>query len=132
MPTPGWKPLAVLLAASGVLHFAKPDPYARIVPKGLGDAHRWVAVSGAAELACAAGLASSRTRRGAALAAAGLFVAIFPANVQMAVAAWRSDRAGRGYQVGTLARLPLQAPLVAWALSVGRAARSAPSVRSSR
>jgi uncharacterized membrane protein len=129
MPTPGWKPLAALLAASGVLHFATPEPYARIVPKGLGDARRWVAVSGAAELACAAGLANARTRRVAALASAALFVAVFPANVQMAATAMRSDRASRGYRAGALARLPLQAPLVAWALAVSRRAGSAGSRR---
>ncbi|GAA4353694.1 DoxX family protein [Angustibacter luteus] len=123
MPSWGWKPLAALLATSGALHFARPRPFESIVPRQLGDPGPWVAVSGAAELACAAGLALPRTRRWAGLATAALFVGVFPANVQMAVTAQRSARASRGYRAGTLARLPLQAPLVAWALAIARTPR---------
>lgn len=97
------------------MHFARPRPFQRIVPPWLGDPAPWVAVSGAAELACAAGLAMPRTRRSAALGTAALFVAVFPANVQMALDA----RSGPlWYRVGAWARLPLQVPLVLWALSV--------------
>lgn len=123
MRSPGWKPLSALLAVSGVLHFATPTPYASIVPRRLGRPRAWVYASGLAELACAAGLADRRSRPGAALAAAALFVAVFPANVQMAVTAMRSTRAGAAYRGVALARLPLQVPLVAWALGVRSAAR---------
>ncbi len=123
---PGWAPLSVLLAAAGVLHFVKPAPYAAIVPAALGDPLPWVYASGVAEIACAAGLALTRTRSRAALATALLFVAVFPANVQMAVTALRSDTASSLTQAITLARLPLQVPLVLWALSVRRRATSRP------
>ncbi|GAB2679339.1 DoxX family protein [Thalassiella azotivora] len=122
-PRPGWRPLALLLAGVGVLHFAQPGPFARIVPRRLGDPYPWVYGSGVAELACAAGLAAPRTRRAAALATAALFVGVFPANVQMAVTAHRSSRASTATKVVSTARLPLQGPLVWWALDV--AARSA-------
>jgi len=112
----------VLLAGAGVLHFAEPAAYASIVPGRLGDPLPWVYASGVAEIACAAGLARARTRRGAALATAVLFVAVFPANVQMALTALRSDSAGTATQVVTVARLPLQVPLVLWAWSVRRRA----------
>ena len=49
--------------------------------------------------------------------AAVLFVAVFPANVQHAVQADGAE------QVGALLRLPLQVPLVLWALQVRRSAR---------
>ena len=117
-----WPPLAALLAGSGVLHLLRPAPFAAIVPRPLGDPLPWVYGSGVAELACAAGLTTARTRSGAALATAALFVAVYPANVQMALTAMRSPRASTGYRVGTLVRLPLQLPLVLWALSVRRRA----------
>jgi uncharacterized membrane protein len=57
-----------------------------------------------------------RTRRSAATTAAALFVVVFPANVQMAV-----DPGGVPRWLA-IARLPLQVPLVLWALQVRRAA----------
>src|SRR6266567_1714395 len=81
--------LALLLATAGVTHFAAPKPYDRIVPDSLpGPARAWTYGSGAAELAVAAAVAMPRTRRLGALAAAGLFAAVFPANVKMALD-WR-------------------------------------------
>ncbi|GAB3676210.1 DoxX family protein [Angustibacter aerolatus] len=117
---PGWRPLAGVLASSGVLHLVRPGPFASIVPRWLGDPVPWVHGSGVAEIACAVGLALPRTRRVAALSTAALFVAVFPANVQMAVTALRSERASTAFQVVALARLPLQVPLVLWALRVRR------------
>ena len=116
---PAFAPLSLLLAAAGVLHLVKPDPFASIVPSQLGDPVPWVYASGVAEIACAAGLSVARTRRVAGLATAALFVAVFPANVQMAVTAVRTDESTLT-QVLTLARLPLQVPLVLWALAARR------------
>src|ERR1700759_2743742 len=85
--------LAALLAGSGVLPFAQPRPYDSIVPRSLpGSPRAWTYVSGVAELAIAAALATPRTRRLGGLAAAGLFAAVFPANVKMA-ADWRDKPA---------------------------------------
>ncbi len=81
--------------------------------------------SGVAEIACAAGLSVTRSRRLAALASAGLLVAVFPGNVHQASSALRSSRASRRYRAATLARLPVQAPLVAWAVRVARVAGEA-------
>ncbi len=113
--------LAALLSVTGTTHFLSPRMYARIVPKWLGNPYPYVYVSGAAELACAAGLLSRRTRGKAGWAAAALFVVVFPANVQMAVDARREPA---WYRAATYARLPLQLPLVWWAVSVGRQART--------
>ena len=122
---PSWRPLAVLLAAAGVTHALAPKVYDPLVPRWLGAPRPWVLGSGAAEVACAAGLALPRTRRAAALATAALFVLVFPGNVQMAVTAVRSPRASTGYRAVALARLPLQVPLVRWALRVAAASRRA-------
>jgi uncharacterized membrane protein len=114
--------LAGLLAAAGATHFSVPAAYDRIVPRALpGKARWWTYGSGVAELALAAAIVHPRARPTAAAAAAGLFVAVFPANLQMA-RDWR-DR-GALKRTTAYARLPLQAPLVAWALDVRRRARS--------
>ncbi|WP_059010987.1 DoxX family protein [Streptomyces specialis] len=112
--------LAALLGAAGVLHFTAPKYFDPLVPRQLpGDARAWTYGSGVAELACAAAVALPATRRAGALASAALFVAVFPGNVKMA-----KDWSGRGTALRTLgyARLPLQVPLVRWALKVRREA----------
>ena len=116
---PGWRPLAVLLAVAGATHFARPRIYEPLIPARLGDPRPWVLGSGAAELACAAGLALPRTRRAAATASAVLFLGVFPGNVKMAVDAHRRT-APAALRVGSLVRLPMQAPLVWWALRIAR------------
>ena len=108
--------LALLLAAAGGSHFAAPRVYNSIIPRVLpGRPRMWTYLSGAAELAVAAAVAHPKTRRGGALAAAGLFAAVFPANVKMA-RDWRQRPPA--YRTAAYARLPLQAPLIWWALRV--------------
>jgi uncharacterized membrane protein len=118
LPRPGHRTLAALLTTTGVLHLAVPAPFDAIVPRPLpGPPRFWTLASGVAELAVAAAVAAPRTRRLGATAAAGLFVGVFPANVRMA-RDW-SDRSVAA-RAAAWARLPLQAPLVAWALAVRR------------
>jgi uncharacterized membrane protein len=117
---PTWKPLALLLAGAGVLHFVIPRPFESVVPKALGNPKPWVQVSGVAELVCAAGLAFRPTRRWAGLASAGLFVAVYPANLDMAARALRSPQASTARKALLVARLPLQVPLVLRALRLAR------------
>jgi uncharacterized membrane protein len=116
--------LASLLTVTGTTHFVAPKVYASIIPPQLPpqlpSRYALVYASGAAELACAAGLAVPRTRRVAGWATALLFVAVFPANVQMALDA--GDRSA-AYRAATYARLPVQVPLVLWAISVARVSR---------
>ena len=117
-----WSPylLAALLTTTGTLHFVVPRTFTALVPPQLPEPRALVYLSGAAELACAAGLVVPRTRRLAGWATAALFVAVFPGNVQMALDA--SDRSEL-YRAATYARLPVQVPLVAWAVQVARFSR---------
>lgn len=115
---PGWRALAVALGAAGTLHLVKPEPYDGLIPRALGAPRPWVYGSGVAEIACAAALLVPRTRRLGALASAALFVGVFPGNVTMAARALRSPRASARTKALTVARLPLQVPLVTWALAV--------------
>jgi uncharacterized membrane protein len=106
--------LAVLLGGSGVLHFVVPRPYDRLIPRELpGNARTWTNASGVAELGTALLLVVPRTRRLGGLLAALLFVAVFPGNVKMALDA----KANPGRTIA-IARLPLQWPLIKWALRV--------------
>ena len=108
--------LAAVLATSGTLHFAVPGPFDAIVPRALpGSPRTWTYLSGAAELAVAAAVAHPRTRTLGGLAAAGLFAAVFPANVQVAANLRRARPVVRAVAYG---RLPLQIPLVLWGLRV--------------
>jgi uncharacterized membrane protein len=113
--------LIALLTTSGVMHFVRPAPFIAIVPRSLPKPAELVAVSGAAELACAALLAVPVGRRFGGPASALLFTAVFPANVSMAL---RAGSRPLWYQAALWARLPLQVPLVVWSLRVGRAASS--------
>ena len=113
--------LVALFAVSGTVHLVAPRVFEPIVP-GWVPGHRAVVLgSGVAELVCAAGMLAPRTRRAAGTASAVLLLAVFPANVQMAVDAQGSST---GYQVATLLRLPLQWPLVRAALRAGRGRRT--------
>jgi uncharacterized membrane protein len=113
--------LAVLFGVTGVLHFVKPEPFERIVPRQLPRKKELVYASGVAELACAAGLLHPRTRRLAGLLSAGLLAAVFPANVQMALDLNRKG-SPRAKAIG-FARLPLQIPLIRAALKASREGR---------
>jgi uncharacterized membrane protein len=108
--------LAGALGVMGVLHFAVPKPFDGLIPRSLpGSRRAWTYGSGVAELTVAAAVAAPRTRRLGALAAALLFLGVFPGNVKMAVDARRAPLPQR---VIAWARLPLQWPLIAWALKV--------------
>ncbi|TDT29803.1 DoxX family protein [Naumannella halotolerans] len=102
---------------SGLIHLLRPQVFEPIVPQPL-PRRETVIISGVAELICATGLALRPTRRIAGWASAGLLVAIFPANVKMAVDAQHSHSPLRRW--GTLARLPLQWTLIRMALRAGR------------
>ncbi|MFF3970440.1 hypothetical protein ACFYZ6_11540 [Streptomyces rubiginosohelvolus] len=112
--------LAGFVGGAAALHFAVPKAFDSMVPRILPGAPRaWTYGSGVVELALAAGLAHPRTRSAAARMTAGLFVGVFPANVQMALD-WR-HRPGP-QQAAAWARLPVQVPLVLWARNVARGA----------
>lgn len=113
--------LTALLAGAGITHFLKPSGYDAIVPHLLPHPRAWTYASGVVEIGLGAAVAHPRTRNRGALAAALLFVVVFPANVQMAL-----DARTPGARTISYARLPLQVPLVLWALQVASAAGGLP------
>ena len=109
---------AAAMVLVGVTHFTAPAGYVAIVPKALPFPLALVYVSGAAEIAGGLGLLWSRTRRWAGWGLILLYVAVFPANVNMAI-----DHLPLGERVlepwMLWARLPLQVVLIATAWWVG-------------
>lgn len=117
--------LAALFLGSGTLHLVRPQVFEPIVPPQFPEPRKVVEVSGVAEIVCGLGLLHPKTRRIAGLASAALLVGVFPANVQMSVdAGKRANRkrtaASAGFFAGTLARLPLQWPMIKVALRAGK------------
>ncbi len=107
-----------LLIAMGVGHFAVPKPFDDIVPAELpGSPRLYTYASGVAEVGTGALLLVPRTRRLGALAAVALFLAVFPANVNMVRLWWSKPLPMR---VVAIARLPLQIPMVLEALKIRR------------
>jgi uncharacterized membrane protein len=115
--------LGAVLAFTGTTHFATPQTYDPLIPPALPGAARWWTYgSGVAELGCALALAIPRTRRKGAIAAAAILIGVFPGNVWMA---WCSRHLTVGRRLMAYGRLPLQVPLVGWALYAGSTEKGA-------
>lgn len=110
--------MGAMLVGMGVLHFAAPKPFDTIVPAELpGDARFYTHASGVAEAVTGGLLLVPRTRKLGALAAVALFLAVFPANVNM-VRLWKDKPLPM--RIGAIARLPLQIPMILQALKIYR------------
>ena len=118
--------LVVIVGGSGILHFLVPGFYRRIVPRALRNADGIVAVSGAAEIACATMMAVPRTRRLGGLLTAALLLAVWPANFQQAFDGTPYSRHGPLSSPSLVWwRLPLQVPMILIALRVALADKPA-------
>jgi uncharacterized membrane protein len=104
------------MIAVGVGHFVNPLPFVQHLPEWVPAREAIVYVTGAMEIAFGVALvfAPVRRRTHVGWALAGFFVAVFPANVYVAVA----DVEVEGYPPDPWPwiRLPFQLVLVAWAL----------------
>ena len=108
--------------AAGVLHFVKPRPYEAIMPRALPAHRELVYVSGAAEILGGAGVLSDRTMRFAGWWLVATMLAVFPANVNMAVDAQRFRRIPEPLLWG---RLPVQGAILYWIWRVAIRGRAA-------
>lgn len=106
--------LAVGMIGAGLNHFRVPGLYTAMMPAALPWHLALVYVSGVAEIAGGVGLLVPATRRLAAWGLVALLVAVFPANVNMAI--HHLPLGARAVPSWALwARLPLQVVLIAWA-----------------
>lgn len=111
--------LAAIMVGIGALHFLVPAPFVKIVPAYLPAPVALVMISGFFEILGGLGLLVPRVRRPASVGLVLLYLAVFPANVNMAL--HPEIGAAYGIPVWSLwARLPLQAVFIVWALWVGK------------
>ena len=104
--------LALLFVTAGTLHFIVPSSFVQIVPPYLPWPLALVWVSGACEILGGCGLLVPRLRRAAGWGLIALLVAVFPANLHMAL----GDVGVRGLAIPPLLlwlRLPVQGVLIA-------------------
>jgi uncharacterized membrane protein len=106
--------LSLFVVAAGIGHFVKSEDFIRMVPAMLPAPALLVYISGVAEIAGGVGLQIARTRKWAALGLILLFIAVFPANINMAIH-HISPTATPMEPWKLWARLPLQFVLIAWA-----------------
>ena len=107
------KALAAFFAFAGTMHFVRPRSYMAIMPDYLPAHRELVYASGVAELAGGLGALPARTRRAAGWWLAATMVAVFPANLHMALHPERYRNIPRSL---LYARLPVQALFIVWAL----------------
>jgi uncharacterized membrane protein len=103
--------MSILFILAGLNHFRRPRMYRAIMPSYLPWHNPLVALSGAAEVGLGALALVPRCQRSAGWGLIGLLVAVFPANLHMAL---HSDRYSRIPAWLLWCRLPLQAVLIAW------------------
>jgi uncharacterized membrane protein len=108
----------LLFVAAGMVHFIRPAMYEKIVPPQLGHAPELVAISGIAEIAGGLGLMIPRTRRAAGVGLIVLLVAVWPANIFMALEADRFAAVAPAWVLW--ARVPLQIAMIWWVERISR------------
>jgi uncharacterized membrane protein len=101
------------------MHFANPGFYLKIMPKWIPMHKEMVVISGFAEIAGGIGLLLPWTRRAAAWGIILLLIAVFPANIYMAL---QDVHMVEGLSTGIVRwiRLPIQFLAISWARSFTR------------
>jgi uncharacterized membrane protein len=108
--------LAAFFAFTGTMHFVIPRSFEAIVPPAVPDARAAVIVSGVAEIVGGVAVLHPRTRRFSRWWLLALLLAVFPANIHMAV----SPEQIKGLDLNKIprwalwARLPLQPLAMLW------------------
>lgn len=106
--------LAISIVVVGVLHFVLSEPFVKIVPPYLPYHLELVYISGFFEILGGIGLLVPPVSRAAAWGLIALFIAVFPANINMAVNRIKLENVPDS-PLFLWGRLPLQAVLIAWA-----------------
>lgn len=107
--------MAVFYVLAGINHFRNPDFYLPMMPAYLPAHLELIYVSGVAEILLGIAVLVRRTRRLAAWGIIALLVAVFPANLNMAIYDIPVGGRSEGLGIWNWVRLPMQAVLIAWA-----------------
>lgn len=103
--------LAAFFIIAGLNHFINPATYLAMIPPWLPFPHTLNIISGLAEIAGGIGILIPKTRRAAAIGLIILLIAIFPANIHVAINGWEGNDFPRSILI---ARLPFQLLFIAW------------------
>ncbi len=115
--------LAGAMITVGVMHFTNEPFFTKIVPAWLPAHQLLVWISGVCELSLGVMVLVPKTRRLAGFGLTALYVAVFPANINMAL---NPELGGTLPHWALWARLPLQFLFIAWALWATEALRKNP------
>jgi uncharacterized membrane protein len=107
--------MVVFYGLAGTNHFVQPDVYMPMMPPYLPWHRMLIFVSGAAELGLGLAMLVPSLRHGAAWGLILMLIAIFPANLHIALHDVPLFGNTEGFGVWNWIRLPLQAVLIAWA-----------------
>ena len=106
--------LSLLIIAAGISHFVIPGVYIKIVPDLLPYPAEIVYISGIFEILGGIGLLVPAVSQAAAWGLVLLFIAVYPANINMAVNNIHINNIPDGNWFQAI-RLPFQFVLIAWA-----------------
>lgn len=104
--------IGLIFIAAGALHFRNPQMYESIVPPFIPAHRELVLVSGFFEMLGGIGAMLPQTRKSAGWGLIALLVAVFPANIYMAVDTEKFGKLAPSWAL--YARLPLQGLLIWW------------------
>ena len=107
--------MGLFYLVAGFNHFRDPGFYLPMMPGYLPWHLLLIYVSGVAEMLLGAAVLSPALRRAAAWGLIALLIAVFPANIHIAVHNVPLGGATQGLGVWNWVRLPLQGVLIAWA-----------------
>jgi len=103
--------LGLAFIIGGANHFRDPAPYIAMMPTWLPSPEMLNLISGAAEIAGGIGVLIPQTRNAAATGLILLLIAVFPANLHVAINGWPGMDIPRWVLI---ARLPFQLLFIAW------------------
>jgi len=107
--------LALFFMAAGLNHFLHPVPYLAMVPPSLPWPRALNTISGAAEIMGGVGILLPQVRLLSAWGLIALLVAVFPANVNVALHGWKGENIAPWILWVRLPFQPLIIALVYWA-----------------
>lgn len=107
--------MAAFYVLAGLNHFRDPGFYLPMMPPYLPWHRELIWVSGVAEIGLGLAVLVPALRRAAAWGVIALLVAVFPANLHVALADVPLGGRAEGLGIWNWVRLPFQALLIAWA-----------------
>ena len=112
--------LSFYVGVIGVIHFVRPEPFVAIMPKMFPAPLFLVYLSGFFEIAGAIGVQIPQTRRAASIGLMALLVAVFPANINMAINHIQLPGLPVQPEFMLWVRLAFQPLFIYWAWWIGR------------